>query len=65
MSARTPTALDDFLFDLNGYLILKNVVGPGLLTELNTAFDNFLPLEYGEWWGNAQRRDYKGAIPSK
>ncbi|MCB9121880.1 MAG: phytanoyl-CoA dioxygenase family protein [Caldilineaceae bacterium] len=61
MTARIPTALDDFLFDLNGYLILKNAVGPELLTELNAAFDAFPPLEQGEWWGNAQRRDYNGA----
>jgi ectoine hydroxylase-related dioxygenase (phytanoyl-CoA dioxygenase family) len=61
MDARTPTALDDFLFDLRGYLILENAVGPELVAALNAAFDQFPPLEYGEWWGNAQRRDYNGA----
>ena len=49
-----------FLFDLNGYLILKNAVEPELLNDLNRAFDNFPPLTQGEWWGNAQRRDYTG-----
>ena len=39
VTARIPTALDDFLFDLNGYLILKNAVGPELLAELNAAFN--------------------------
>jgi ectoine hydroxylase-related dioxygenase (phytanoyl-CoA dioxygenase family) len=58
---RHPTALDDFLFDLRGFLILENAVEPELLAELNTAFDKFPPLEQGEWWGNAQRRDYNGA----
>ena len=58
MEARNPSALDDFMFDLNGYLILRNAAEPELLAELNTAFDNFPPLEHGEWWGNAQRRDY-------
>ena len=58
MEPRNPTALDDFLFDLRGYLILENAVEPALLDELNTAFDTFPPLERGEWWGNAQRRDY-------
>jgi len=52
---RTPTALDDFLFDLNGFLILRNAVDQGLLDELNTAFDNFPDIANGEWWGNAQR----------
>ncbi len=57
MEPSQPSALDDFLFDLNGYLILKNAVDPTLLSELNAAFDAFPPLETGEWWGNAQRRD--------
>jgi len=61
MEPRNPTPLDDFLFDLRGYLILENVVEPALLADLNAAFDNFPPLEYGEWWGNTQRRDYNGA----
>ena len=61
MDARVPSALDDFLFDLNGYLVLKNVVDANLLARLNAAFDAFPPLEYGDWWGNAMRRDYNGA----
>src|ERR1043166_3603759 len=53
-----PTALDDFFFDLNGYLVLKGAVGSDLLARLNKSFDNFPNIEPGEWWGNAQRRDY-------
>ncbi len=60
MEPRIPSALDDFLFDLNGYIIVKNAVEPAMITELNQAFDNFPPLERNEWWGNAQRRDYTG-----
>ena len=60
MEPRNPTALDDFMFDLNGYIILKNAVEPDLLDALNDAFDNFPALQQGEWWGNAQRRDYTG-----
>ena len=58
---RQPTALDDFLFDLRGYLILEKAVEPALLASLNRAFDNFPALKPGEWWGNAQRRDYTDA----
>jgi hypothetical protein len=58
MDPRTPTPLDDFLFDLRGYLILKNAVEPELLDDLNRAFDEFPNLEPMEWWGNTQRRDY-------
>ncbi len=31
MEPRKPSALDDFLFDLNGFLVLKNAVGSELL----------------------------------
>ena len=58
---RQPTALDDFLFDLRGYLILEQAVAPDLLARLNHAFDTFPALNVGEWWGNAHRRDYLDA----
>ncbi len=58
MEKRTPTPLDDFLFDLRGYLVLENAVEPELLDDLNAAIDKLPPLGSGEWLGNAQRRDY-------
>jgi hypothetical protein len=58
MEPRTPTPLEDFLFDLRGYLVLENAAEPDLLDDLNRAFDAFPPLGPMEWWGNAQRRDY-------
>ena len=51
MEARQPTPLDDFLFDLRGYLVLKNAVEPELVDRLNAAIDAIPPLEYGEWLG--------------
>lgn len=60
MNLRQPSPLDDFLFDLRGYLLLENALEPELLADLNRAFDQFPPLQYGEWWGNSQRRDYTG-----
>jgi ectoine hydroxylase-related dioxygenase (phytanoyl-CoA dioxygenase family) len=57
--ARQPTALDDFLFDLNGYVILKNAADADLLARLHAEFDAFpRALGMGEWYKNAQRRDY-------
>jgi ectoine hydroxylase-related dioxygenase (phytanoyl-CoA dioxygenase family) len=53
-----PTDLDDFLFDLRGYLVLEGAVDADLLARLNDAFARMPPLERGEWWGNAQRFDY-------
>lgn len=61
ITPRLPTALDDYLFDLRGYLVLEKAVDADLLARLNHAFDNFPPLKSGEWWGNAQRRDYTDA----
>ena len=55
---RQPSDLDDFMFDLNGYLILGNAVGPELRDRLNAAFDRFPDIGRNEWHGNAQRRDY-------
>ena len=58
MEPRDPSALDDFFFDLRGFLILKQAVEPELVAALNRSIDELPPLEYGEWLGNAQRRDY-------
>jgi ectoine hydroxylase-related dioxygenase (phytanoyl-CoA dioxygenase family) len=56
---RQPTAVDDFFFDLNGYLILKNAVDSDLLARLDAEFDAFPEdLEHGAWYRGAQRRDY-------
>lgn len=57
--ARQPSNVDDFFFDLNGFLVLKQAVAPDLLDRLNREFDVFpsgLPM--GEWYRGAQRRDY-------
>ncbi|MEZ0324857.1 MAG: phytanoyl-CoA dioxygenase family protein [Fimbriimonas sp.] len=54
----TPTALDDFFFDLNGYIVLKGAAEPELVQRLNDAIDELPHVEFGEWIGNAERRDY-------
>jgi hypothetical protein len=58
MDPRRPSPHDDFFFDLNGYLILRNAAEPELVAALNGAIDGLPPLEYGDWIGHAQRRDY-------
>jgi ectoine hydroxylase-related dioxygenase (phytanoyl-CoA dioxygenase family) len=50
----------DYLFDLRGYVILKNVIDPHHLADLNRAFDAFPKLSFMEWWGNVQRLDNNG-----
>ena len=58
---RTPSALDDYLFDLRGYFILRNAIDTDLLARLHTSFDAFPALEQGQWWGTVQRKDNNGA----
>ncbi|HSI73380.1 MAG TPA: phytanoyl-CoA dioxygenase family protein [Fimbriimonas sp.] len=58
MAARQPSEVDDFFFDLNGYLVLKGAAEPELVDRLNVAIDALPPLEVGQWLGNAERRDY-------
>lgn len=55
-----PTPLEDYLFDLRGYLILENAVAPDLLDRLNRALDEFPELEWQGWHGNVQRFDNNG-----
>ena len=49
--------IQDYLFDLRGYIFLRNAVSPDLVERLNRAIDPFLDLEYLEWRGNVQRLD--------
>jgi hypothetical protein len=54
-----PTPLDEFLFDLNGFLVLEHAVDETLLAALDAEFDAFpRDLERGGWYRGGQRRDY-------
>lgn len=53
----TPTPMDDYLFDLRGYLALKNAVDADHIAALNAVLDSIPPLKQGEWWGSVQRMD--------
>lgn len=50
----------DYLFDLRGYIVLKQAVDRDHVRELNRALDAFPRLEYGQWHGNVQRLDNNG-----
>lgn len=52
--------VQDYLFDLRGYLILRNVVTPGHVKEMNKILDEFPKLDFGQWHGNVQRFDNNG-----
>jgi ectoine hydroxylase-related dioxygenase (phytanoyl-CoA dioxygenase family) len=53
-----PTPIEDFEFDLRGFLVLRGALEADEIRRLNAAYDRFPPLSNGEWVGNAQRRDY-------
>jgi hypothetical protein len=53
-----PSALDDYFFDLRGYLVLRGAISADEVRSLNDAIDRFPHLRTGAWYGNAQRRDY-------
>ncbi|MBI3243159.1 MAG: phytanoyl-CoA dioxygenase family protein [Chloroflexi bacterium] len=61
MEPKQPTALDDFLFDLRGYLILKQAVEPESVANLNRLIEALPAMENRQWHGDAQRRDYNAA----
>ena len=47
----TPTEWEDYLFDLQGFLVLKNVVSPELIAEINETVDHWVRLhEAGHKW---------------
>ncbi len=54
----TPTPLDDYEFDLRGFLVVRGALSSAEIEALNGSYDRFPALGNGEWYGNSQRRDY-------
>ena len=52
--------VQDYLFDLRGFIIIKEAVAAGLIDRLNQALDTYLDLKYLEWRGYVQRFDNNG-----
>ena len=46
-----PTEMETYLFDLRGYIILKNALSPQEVSDLNAGIDALLPAEHNEWLG--------------
>ena len=55
-----PTASEEYLFDLRGYLRLENAVGDAHLEELNARLDTYLDLEPDQWRGRVYRHPGRG-----
>lgn len=52
------TPLQDYEFDLRGFVVLRGALGAAEVAALNAAIDRFPAVAPGEWIANAQRRDY-------
>lgn len=53
--------LDCYLFDLNGFLVLKQALSRQEVSGLNTVLDAIPFLEPGQWHGNVQAHQYGGS----
>jgi len=56
---KMPSELDDFFFDLQGYLVLQGALAGDEVRRLNAAIDEIGALPPGQWQGNvhSQERD--------
>lgn len=58
------TSIERYLFDLRGYLVLKDAIAPELLSQLNVKLEKFIdmapPLEHDEWIGAVQAHTFGG-----
>jgi ectoine hydroxylase-related dioxygenase (phytanoyl-CoA dioxygenase family) len=52
-----PSELDNYLFDLRGYLLLEGAVDAGHVTALNVALEQYRDLAPQAWRGNVHRAD--------
>ena len=50
-----PTDLDEYLFDLRGYVVLEGALDPDLVDQLNEAVDPAIGQDPGTWYRNAHR----------
>ncbi|CAN5765078.1 hypothetical protein BH09VER1_BH09VER1_51100 [soil metagenome] len=54
------TDLDQYLFDLRGYLILKNAIAPDHVEALNSTLDAMPITEVGQWHGHVHAHSFGG-----
>ena len=49
-----PTDMEKYLFDLRGYIVLKNALTLDEVNEINAAIDAIPKMQNGEWYGYIQ-----------
>jgi len=65
METKTPSEMEDYLFDLRGYLVLKGALDASEVGRINAALDAIPPLGDAEWWGNVQGHSYHDEIDGR
>ncbi|NKB69839.1 MAG: hypothetical protein GKR89_22430 [Candidatus Latescibacteria bacterium] len=55
-----PTEMEDYLFDLRGYLVLPQAVDPGHLQQLRQGLEPYLDMEADAWRGHVHRQGSGG-----
>lgn len=57
-TAAPPTPLEEFLFDLNGFIIVRQAVDPAALAAGNATLDRLQSLVPGQWSGHVHAHEY-------
>ena len=57
MNLKKQQEMEDYLFDLQGYLILPAALSGREIKQLNQAIDAWPELEPGQWHGHVQRQN--------
>ena len=55
------TDMERYLFDLNGYLILRGALSPQEVTACNESLDSLQDCRPGEWRGRIHGHNFTGA----
>ena len=62
MEPLKPTEMETYLFDLQGFIILKNALSQEEVAELNASIDTMLPIENGEWHGHVHAQGFSDGV---
>ena len=57
---KKPTELESYLFDLNGYIVVKNALNKFEINACNKIIDKLKNLKHREWSGYVHGHNYGG-----
>ena len=57
---KKPSAIEKYLFDLNGYIIIKKAISPKEVKDCNKIIDDLKNLKNSEWNGYVHGHNYGG-----